>query len=96
MEILENMFSWFLVIFIVSMPIGWVWVLYYKIKCRKVDLCADRKCKYWDWCNHNDEERKKDEIELRKQNLMRRQGLTEDDLNQESKQRASSCLQCRK
>ena len=80
MEILENMFSWLLVVFIVPMPIAWAWVLYYKIKCRKVDSCADRKCKYWNWCNHNYGERKKDEIELRKQNLMRRHGLIEDDL----------------
>lgn len=84
MEILENIFLWLLVVFFVSMLVVWVWVLYYKIKCRKVDSCADRKCKYWEWCNHNYAERKKDEIELRKQNLMRRYGLTEDDLNEET------------
>lgn len=83
MAIVEDIFSWLLVVFIVSMPIAWLWVLYYKFKCWKVDSCADRKCKYWDWCNHNYEERKKDEIELRKQNLMRRYGLIEDDLNEE-------------
>ena len=71
MEILEDIFSCLLVIFIASIPIAYLWVLYYKIKCRKVDSCADRKCKYWEWCSHNYVERKKDEIELRKQNLMR-------------------------
>lgn len=96
MEILKNIFSCFLAVFIMSIPTAWMWVLYYKIKCRKVDSCADRKCKYWNWCNHNYEERKKDEIELRKQNLMRKHGLMEDDLNEESRQRASSHFQCRK
>lgn len=70
--ILEFIFSWLLVLLVVSMPIAWVWVLYYKIKCRKVSSFADRKCKYWDLCNHNHTERKKDEMELRKQNLLRR------------------------
>ena len=84
MEILENIFSWFLVVFFVLMLVEWVWVLYYKFKCRKVDSCADRKCKYWEWCNHNYAERKKEEIELRKQNLMRRYELTEDDLKEET------------
>ncbi|MDE7429239.1 MAG: hypothetical protein K2N00_08265 [Lachnospiraceae bacterium] len=83
MEIIKDIFSWLLVVFIVSMTVAWVWVLYYKIKCRKVNSCADRKCKYWEWCKHNYEERKKDEIEMRKQNLMRRHGLTEDDLNED-------------
>ena len=82
--ILEFIFSWLLIVFVVSMSIAWVWVLYHKIKCRKVDSCADRKCKYWDWCNHNRAERKKDELEMRKQNLMHRYGLAEDDLDEET------------
>ena len=84
MVILRDIFSWILVVFIVSITVAWVWVLYYKIKCRKVDSCADRKCKYWEWCKHNHAERKKYEIEMRKQNLMRRHGLTEDDWNKET------------
>ena len=82
MQILEDIFSWLLVVFIASMPIAYMWGLYYKIKCRKVDSCADRKCRYWEWCTHNYAKRKKDKIELRKQNLMCRYGLTEDDLNE--------------
>lgn len=58
----------------------WMWVLYYKIKCQKADSCTNRKCKFWTLCNHNSEERKKDEMEYRKQNLMRQYGLSEDDL----------------
>ncbi len=77
MEILEDIFSCLLVVFIASIPIAYVWVLYYRIKCWKVDLCTNRKCKYWEWCNHNYVERKKDEIELRKQNLIRSYRSTE-------------------
>lgn len=80
MNLLECFFSWLLVVFIALMPFMWMWVLFYKIKCRKVDSCADRKCRYWEWCSHNREERKKDELEFRKQNLMRQYGLSEDDL----------------
>lgn len=79
MEVLENFFSRFLVLFIVLIPIMWTWVLYYKIKCRKEDSCMNRKCRYWTWCRHNYEERKEDEIEFRKQNLMRHCGLFEED-----------------
>lgn len=77
---LEYFFSWLLKVFIAIMPIIWVWELYHKIKCRKVKSCSNRKCKYWSLCNHNYEERKKDDLEYRKQNLMRHCGLSEDDL----------------
>lgn len=77
---LENFFSWLLIVFIAIMPFMWMWVLYYKIKCQKADSCTNRKCKFWTLCNHNSEERKKDEMEYRKQNLMRQYGLSEDDL----------------
>lgn len=80
MNLLECFFSWLLVIFIALMLFMWMWVLYYKINCRKVDSCANRKCRYWEWCSHNREERKRDEMEYRKQNLMRQYGLSEDDL----------------
>lgn len=80
MNLLENFFSRFSVVFIASYPIIWLWVLYHKIKCRKVDSCTNRKCKFWSLCNHNKEERKKDDLEYRKQNLMRHCGLSEDNL----------------
>ena len=80
MNLLECFFFLFLVIFIALMLFMWMWVLYYKINCRKVDSCANRKCRYWEWCSHNREERKRDEMEYRKQNLMRQYGLSEDDL----------------
>lgn len=76
---IEYFFSWVLDIFIVSLPIMWAWVLYHKIKCRKIDSCTNRKCKYWSLCTHNREERKKDDLEFRKQNLMRQRGLSEDE-----------------
>lgn len=80
MYMLEYFFSRLLVIFTASYPIIWLWVLYHKIKCRKADSCTNRKCKFWSLCTHNEEERKKDEMEERKQNLMRHLGLSEDDL----------------
>ena len=84
MEIFGDIFSWLLVVFILPMSVAWVWVLYYMIKCWKVDSCVDRKCRYWEWCKHNHAERKKDEIEMRKQNLMRRHGSPEDNRNKET------------
>lgn len=76
---LEYFFSWALDIFIMSLPIMWAWVLYHKIKCRKAGSCTNRKCTYWSLCIHNREERKKDDLEFRKQNLMWQHGLSEDD-----------------
>ncbi len=80
MKLLEDFFSWFLIVYVASIPIIWLWVFYHKVKCRKVDSCVNRKCKFWQWCSHNKEERKKDELEYRRQWLMRRYGLSENDL----------------
>lgn len=80
MKLLEEIFSWVLVVYIASIPMIWLWVLYYKVKCWKVNSCANRKCKFWQWCSHNKKERKKDEFELRRQWLMRRYGLSDNDL----------------
>lgn len=82
MYMLEYFFSWLLKIFIVSLPIMWAWVFYHKIKCWKVDSCSNRKCKFWSFCTHNYDERKKDDLDYRKRNLMRQHGLSEDDLEQ--------------
>ena len=79
MEIIANLMSWLIVIFILSIPITWVWVFYHKIKCRNAQSCANRKCKFWGLCIHNYAERKKDEIELRRKMLLYGLGLPEED-----------------
>lgn len=45
--------------------------------------CSNRKCKYWQYCGHNYAERKKDELELRKQMLLHSLELTKEKLNEE-------------
>lgn len=84
MNIIANFFGWLTVAYFVSIPFIWIWVFYHKIKCRKIENCSDRKCKYWEYCNHNYVERKKDEIELRKQMLLHSLGLTEEALDEEN------------
>lgn len=84
MNFIANLFGWLTVAYFVSIPFIWVWVFYYKIKCRKVEKCSSRKCNYWQYCNHNYVERKKDEIELRKQMLLHSLGLTEEKLDREN------------
>ena len=84
MELLGNIFSWFMAIFVMSIFLSWVWIFYHKIKCRKVQSCEDRKCKYWEWCEHNCAERKKDQTEMLQQ-MVRKWGLDEDNLNKEMK-----------
>ena len=79
MNIIANLFGWLTVAYFVSIPFIWIWVFYHKI-----ENCSDRKCKYWEYCNHNYVERKKDEIELRKQMLLHSLGLTEEALDEEN------------
>ena len=86
MEVLGTVMSWLIVAFFIWMLVTWIWVFYHKIKCRKVENCTNRKCRYWQWCNHNYIERKKDEIEWRKQLLIAHFGMPEestDGLHQE-------------
>jgi 3-phosphoglycerate kinase len=54
-------------------------VFYYKIKCRKIEGCCNRKCKYWQYCSHNHVERKKDEIEMRKKILLHNLRMTKEE-----------------
>ncbi len=82
MNFIANLFGWFAVAYFVSIPFIWAWVFYHKIKCRKVEKCNNRKCKYWHYCNHSYVERKKDEIKLRKQILFHSLGLTEEKLDE--------------
>ena len=49
--------------------------IYYKIKCRKVKDCVNRKCRYWEWCEHNQKARDKEFILLRIVMLEKRFGL---------------------
>lgn len=77
MVFVANVFGWLAMIYFASIPFIWLWVFYHKIKCRKMEDCCNRKCKYWHYCKHNYVERKKDEIMLRKQILLHKLGLTE-------------------
>ncbi len=83
MDFIADFFGWVIIAYFVSIPFMWVWVFYHKIKCRKMEECSNRKCKYWEYCEHNYVERKKDELELRKQMLLHSLGLTEEDLDKE-------------
>lgn len=82
MNFISNFFGWLVAVHLVSLPVVWAWVFYHKIKCRKKEECSNRKCKYWQYCQHNYVERKKDEIELRKQMLLHSLGLTEEELDE--------------
>lgn len=78
MDFISVFFGWLIMAYFVSIPFIWLWVLYHKIKCRKMEECSNRKCKYWQYCDHNYIERKKDELKLRKQMLLHSLGLTEE------------------
>ena len=59
----------------IALPIFWIWAIYYKNKCRKVKDCVNRKCRYWEWCEHNQKARDKEFILLRIVMLEKRFGL---------------------
>ena len=62
MEIIGKMIASVIVLSIALLPVMWVWVGYHVIKCHRVSNCENRKCTYWKLCNHNENERKKDEL----------------------------------
>lgn len=78
MDFIAVFFGWLIMAYFVSIPFIWLWVFYHKTKCRKMEECSNRKCKYWQYCDHNYIERKKYELELRKQMLLHSLGLTEE------------------
>ena len=75
MKLIADCLGLLIIVYFVSIPFIWAWVFYHKIKCRKKAECSNRKCKYWQYCEHNYVERKKDELELRKQMLLHSLGL---------------------
>ena len=83
MNFVANCFGLLVAVYYISIPFIWVWVFYHKIKCRKEEECSSRKCSYWQYCEHNYVERKKDELEFRKQMLLYSLRLTEDELGVE-------------
>lgn len=83
MNFIANFFGLLVVASFLSIPFIWIWVFYHKIKCRNIEDCCNRKCKYWQYCNHNYVERKKDELELRKALLLHKLRLTEENLDEE-------------
>ena len=82
MNFIFNFLGWLVIVYFASIPFIWVWVFYHKIKCRKIKKCNNRN-KYWQYCEHNYMERKKDELELRKQILLHSLGLTEKKADEE-------------
>ena len=78
MDFIADFFGWLIAAYFVLFPFIWLWVFYHKIKCRKMEECSNRKCKYWQYCDHNYIERKKEELALRKQMLLHSLGLTEE------------------
>lgn len=66
MNMTINIIVWITFVFIAVILSFWAWAFYHERKCRRINSCADRKCRYWKWCRHNFTERKKDEIKLRK------------------------------
>lgn len=79
MDLIADVFSWLAVAYFVSIPFIWTGVIYHKIKCRKIEGCCNRKCKYWQYCSHNHVERKKDEIEMRKKILLHNLRMTKEE-----------------
>lgn len=79
---LETILSCVYSIFIISIPLMWIGVLYFKIKCRKVTTCKKRKCLCWDMCTHNEEERKKRNLELRIYNAYLHRNLSGEDVDE--------------
>lgn len=43
---------WFTIIAFASMPFVWIWIIYHKIKCWRVEKCPNRKCTFWKFCYH--------------------------------------------
>ena len=82
MNFISNCIGVLVIVYFVSIPFMWAWVFYHKIKCRKKEDCSNRKCKYWEYCEHNYVERKKELLELRKQMLLHNLGLTEEELDE--------------
>ena len=83
MNFISNFMGLLVTVYLVSLPFVWAWVFYHRINCRKKEECSNRKCKFWLYCEHNRAERKKDEIEYRKQALIHNLGLTEEDFDEE-------------
>ena len=80
MDFLVFLCGWLAVACFASIPFIWIGIFYYKIRCRKVEGCSNRKCKYWQYCKHNYVERKKDELESRRQMLLYSLRLMEEEL----------------
>ena len=59
MEIIGEIVASVFVLSIVLLLVFWVWAGYHVIKCHRVNNCNNRKCKYWQFCKHNEYERKK-------------------------------------
>jgi len=87
MHFLGEVIACFIVFyFFVSIPITWLWILYYRIKCWQVRSCTDRTCKFWQYCNHNEVAKKIDCLNFRIETIARNLDLIEDNLNEKKKQ----------
>lgn len=52
MSVMEWLGTVLIVGYMVAIPVGWLYVLYHKIKCRKVEKCPNEKCTYRATCKH--------------------------------------------
>lgn len=67
MSIIGTVFSWIVILFFCFLPISWIWFFYHKLKCRKVKNCKKRRCSFWKICTHNEEEREREILEIRRE-----------------------------
>ena len=74
MEIIGEIVASVFVLSIVLLLVFWVWAGYHVIKCHRVNNCNNRKCKYWQFCKHNEYERKKDQLLWRVQMMEKSTG----------------------
>lgn len=53
MDIIAGYIAAFLIYaMIITIVAGWIFIWYYKIKCRKVKNCKNDKCRYRQFCDH--------------------------------------------
>ncbi|MDY4840551.1 hypothetical protein [Roseburia sp. 831b] len=62
MEVINTLGSLIVILFLISMPVYWVWAGYHSIRCQKKSNCTNRKCTYWGMCEHNALEKQREQL----------------------------------
>ena len=62
MTVISTIGSLMVVLFLVSMPVYWIWAGYHIIRCQKKHNCVNRKCAYWEMCAHNTQEKQREQL----------------------------------